>query len=292
MHSTSARRIRDLSLWLAIALAIQAAGGLWIPGLYRDNSWITSTYRATDSLALFLVAPALAISARFAFRGSARAELVRLGLVYKIFYNNFYFLFGTAFNRFFLLYVAIAVLSATALAVSIRQLDARTIEATIESNGKRRFASGILFAFGLLLLGLWTGQSLQFVLQGVLPGIITATGGPTHLVAALDLTLVVPCMLPAAWRLWRNRRWGVALSAAALVQGFFITLDLMLASPFQDRAGIADAWSTFPLWAAMFAGFAAGTAAVLAPNTKTGDLADEPESANAIFPGSDDLRRV
>ena len=48
---------RRLSLWTAGVLAVQAGGGLLVPGLYRDNPWIVSVYRGTDTNALLIDVP-------------------------------------------------------------------------------------------------------------------------------------------------------------------------------------------------------------------------------------------
>jgi hypothetical protein len=255
---------RTFSLLLAAVLAAQAAGGLLVPGLYRDNAWVTSALRSTDLDALLLDLPVLLASLAIALRGSTNARLVWLGTLYYLWYNNLYYLFS-AFNRFFLLYVAIFILSSFALVAALLDTDADAIARTAGPGVRRRTVAVILLASAGLLTVLWVGQSLLFVATGEVPQLVTDSGGPTHTVAALDLTTVVPPMVLGAVWLWRARPWGHVISAGMLVMGLLVVADLLVGAPFQQAAGIAGAWTMVPLWAAMGIGFAVGARLLLRP---------------------------
>jgi hypothetical protein len=60
----NASHSRNFTTLLSAVLALQAAGGLFIPGLYRDGIWAVSTYRGMDWLTLVLVVPALMLYIR------------------------------------------------------------------------------------------------------------------------------------------------------------------------------------------------------------------------------------
>jgi hypothetical protein len=260
------RQTRALTLWTAAALVLQAFGGAAIPGLYRDNAWIVSTFRATDLTALVLDVPVLLAAFAWASRGSSRGWAVWLGTLYYVFYNNLYFLLGTAFNRFFLVYVAITILSAFALVAAVAETPAMAVGASVARIPRRAIVS-ILLACAAVLAVMWVGQSLAYVATGTLPQIISDTGGITHVVAALDLTAIVPLLVFGAVRLWRSRPWGFVVSAGMLVQGILITVDLLVSAPFQAAAGVRDAWAMTPLWAVMLVAFGSGAAlAIRAPS--------------------------
>lgn len=192
MFTVPGIRARRYSLLTAVLLTAQAAGGLFIPGLYRDQAWVASVLRGQDFVALVLVVPLLIAAHIGSARGSARWHLVWLGVLYKVFYNNLY-------------YVA-------------------------------------------------NGQVPQLVIDG---------GGGTHLVAALDLTMIVPLMLVSGWLLWRSRPWGRVLAPAMLVQSTLIVVDLVVTPAFQAAAGIPDAWAMLPVWVTMGAAFLLGAGLLL-----------------------------
>lgn len=260
------RRTRNLTRWTTAALVLQALGGLVIPGLYRDNAWVVSTFRAADLTALVLDVPVLLAALAWASHGSARGWAVWLGALYYVFYNNLYFLLGSAFNRFFLVYVAITVLSAFTLVAAAIEAPA---EVTNDAGVRipRRTIASILLACAAILAIMWVGQSLAHVVTGTMPQLIADTGGITHIVAALDLTAIVPLLVLGAVRLWGGRPWGFVISAGMLVQGVLITCDLLVSAPFQAAAGIGDAWTMTPVWAGMLAAFGVGAALAVMPSS-------------------------
>src|ERR1044071_3889065 len=112
---------------IAVLALIASAGGLFWNGLYRDNTLVTAAFRGNDLITLVVAVPGLLIALRMIRRGSARAHLVGLGLLAYMLYNYVFYLYGAAFNRFFLLYVALVALSITALIISISSLDVQSI---------------------------------------------------------------------------------------------------------------------------------------------------------------------
>jgi hypothetical protein len=76
-------------------------------------------------------------------------------------------------------------------------------------------------------------------------------GGSTHLVAALDLTLLVPLYVIGAVLLWRGQNWGTIISGGMLVQATLVTVGLTITSPVQAAAGVQGAFTMLPLWGAM-----------------------------------------
>jgi hypothetical protein len=263
ISSVQFRKERIFTLLLAAAALIQSAGGLFLPNLYRDQRWVVSIYRGTDLVTLALVVPALIGSMLLAVRGSNRARLVWIGILFYIFYNNLYFLLATAFNRLFLVYVAIAILSAWTLVEALLHLDAGRICAKAGPSGPGKAAGAVLFACATILLAMWVGQGLDMMIRGRIPGILSDAGGTTHPVAALDLTLIVPFLYAGSVLLWKSRPWGHVLSAVMSVQCFIIALVLVVAAPFQAAWGIPNSWTFFPLWAGMAAGFLFSAVATL-----------------------------
>jgi hypothetical protein len=251
--SRTTRTAYVFSILLAMAVVLQAAGGLFIRGLYRENAWVVSVFKGTDFEALILDAPVLIVSLVVAMRGSIRARLILMGMVYYVFYNNMYYLFS-AFNRFFLLYVAMFILSSSALIALLLSTDAGEISG-MDRSGPRKTISVIMFANAAILSLMWIGQAVMFITSGILPKLIIDTGANTQMVAICDLTLIAPPLVLGGILLWQGRPWGRILATAMLVQCIAIVVDLIVTPPFQAVAGVKDAWTMVPLWALMGASF-------------------------------------
>ncbi len=248
--SSPSRLAYRLSLLLAAVMLIQCVGGLVMNGLYRDNSWVSSIFYGTDLVTLVVVLPLLIWSTVSAARGSARGRLVFLGVVYYAFYNNVYYLFS-AFNRFFLVYVAINILSSFTVVAALLGSEVKPIGEGYNRGAHCRWISVVMLICAAILAVMWVGQSGMYIANGQLPQLISDTGSATHMVAICDLTLIVPLLALGAVWLWKGRPWGYAVSTAMLVQCTIITVVLVVGAPFQAVAGIKDAWTMVPLWGLM-----------------------------------------
>ena len=76
-----------------------------------------------------------------------------------------------------------------------------------------------MLLWGLMLGTLWSSQAMAYLRDGTLPELLGITGQPVHLIAAMDLTLVVPFFLLAGWWLWQGNPWGVVLGVISNVKG-------------------------------------------------------------------------
>jgi hypothetical protein len=181
-----------LSAIVALLALIASTGGLFWDGLYRDNKLVTAALRGNDLITLVIAVPGLVITLLMARRDSNRARLIGMGLLAYMLYNYVFYLYGAAFNRFFLLYVALVALSVAALIASVSTLDVHRISLAFHPRTPVRWISGYMLVFGLLLGGMWIAMSLSFVVTGQLPSPITQTGHPTGVVFATDLSMLMP----------------------------------------------------------------------------------------------------
>ena len=253
-----------LSVLTAVAAAVQSAGGILFPGIYRDNAWVTATWHGTDVVTLFIAVPLLLIAVYYAQRGSCRGELLRIGMLFYVLYNNMYYLFGTAYNGFFLLYPFIFVLSAGALVSALLTIDAERIAAHFRPGARMKGIAAWMFLLTAILLANALGEYIPFVLSGKVPQVTLDTGLNTSLVAICDLTLWVPLLvLGCAWLL-RSRPWGYIIAALILVSTGIYCIGLAAATWYQDLAGIPGVMASMPLWIALAAGSLVSSAALLA----------------------------
>ncbi|HEX6501021.1 MAG TPA: hypothetical protein VF054_18625 [Micromonosporaceae bacterium] len=236
---TALRAARVMSAIVAVLMATSAAGGLWITGLYRDPPSLVAAFRGYDLVAL-AVAPVLAVVLVASRRGSARIELLWLGILAYAVYNYAFYVFGAAFNAFFLIHAALFALALFAFVLALANLDVAGRVAVAART--RRFVPWI---GGLLVLAavigvFWAYSSLRFAVTGepvqTLPVVLPDAG--LHLAYALDLSVLVPSYLLTAILLWRRVAWGYVLATALLAAGVAHQLAYLSAMAFQWRAGV------------------------------------------------------
>lgn len=116
----------QVSTVIALLLAVAAGAGLFVHGVYRNNAFATAAFRGSDLVSLVVAVPTLLVSAVLARKGSRRAHLVWLGTLGYVAYTYIY-TFGIAFNRLFLVYLALLSLSVFAIVRSVVALDAQDI---------------------------------------------------------------------------------------------------------------------------------------------------------------------
>jgi hypothetical protein len=233
-----------VSVVVAVLLVFASLGGLLLHGLYRDNAWSIAAFRGNDLATLLLAVPVLVVALVLARGGSERARLVWFAVLAYNVYNYAFYLFGTAFNDFFLLYAALVSLSLIALAFAIPAVAA--IRWPVR-RARAGVAAGYMAVVGVMFGAMWVIQAVQFLASGTVPKVIADSGLHTSIVFALDLTLIVPAMLIGAVLLWRGHPAGVVLGVAMNVLGALYMAALAIAGAFQARAGISGAsWAAPP----------------------------------------------
>ena len=268
-----------ISIVIAALATAASATGLIVDGLYRDNDFVTATWRGADLVTLVVAVPVLVASLVLSMRGSRRGRLVWLGMLDYTLYTYAFYLFGAAFNRLFLVYAALVALSILALVFALPHLDVREIGENFRAGASVALVSGWMLLLAVGLGGLWIAQSLIFVATGDVPGSVEKTEHPTNVVFALDLTLLVPFLVLGAVWLGQRRPWGYALAAILNVKGAVYPLTLASGTVFAHRAGEAGL-AELPLWAALAVGCLLACRSLLgnmrSAETATRESADHP----------------
>jgi len=248
MTSSKIRTALILSTLLAIFAAFASAGGLLLQGLYRDNLFVTSAWKGNDLITLFIAVPILVAAMIFSRRGSLKAQLVWMGALDYMLYNYAFYLFGAAFNWFFLLYVTLLGLSIFALIFGLTQLDVDGIGQKVRARMPVGWIAGYMLFVAMGLSLIYIAQSLGFIFTGDVPAIVTNTGHPTNVVFALDLTLLVPFLVLGAIWLIRRKPWGFVLAGILTIKGPLYTIVLTAGSLWAANAGVPDVAGQVPLW--------------------------------------------
>jgi hypothetical protein len=244
-----------LSAIIAVLTVVAAAGGLFIDDLYRDNAFATTAWRGTDLVTLAVAVPLLVAALILSLRGSFRAQLVWLGMLDYALYNYAYYLFGTAFNRFFLIYVTLFALSILALIAALVNIEVKEIRQRFRDRTPVKWIGGFMLFVAVGIGGLWIAQSLSFVATGQVPEFIVQVDHPTSVVFALDLSMVVPFLILGAVWLWKRRPWGYVLASILCVKGTVYMLALVVLSTGAMTADFPSVSAELPMWGLLSLGF-------------------------------------
>jgi hypothetical protein len=256
---------RFLSALILTLMVIASAGGLLITDLYRDAASVNAMLRAYDLVTLTVVAPVLALVLLPSVRESRRAQLVWVSALAYGAYNYAMYVFGSAFNSFFLMHVALFSLSVFALALALVNLDVTAMARQFRRRAPVRVISGLLLLTGVSLGAMWIFYSLRFAFTGEFPkeSLLVLPQEAIHLGYTLDLALLVPTEILAAVLLWRRAPWGYVLATVTLLFGAVYQVNYMTALVFQAQAEVPGATSFDPVEPYIAAVFAIGAAIML-----------------------------
>jgi hypothetical protein len=250
-----------LSIAFGLLMLVQAITGLLWPGRYRDPEWIRLTWLGNDWVTLLVAVPLLFAGIAGAARGAVPARLLWLGALGYGAYNYAFYLFGAALNAFFLLYVLGVVFAAAALIVALSHLEAAAVAAAFRPRTPVRAIGGALIFTGVGLASVWIVLWAAYVFGGrptpVEPDAF-------RVVAALDLTAMVPALIAGGALLWRRRPWGYVIAALASIQGALYLLVLSVNSILAIRWGCSAAPGELPIWGALLILMASIAAILLA----------------------------
>jgi hypothetical protein len=244
-----------LSGIITLLAAVASGGGLVMKNLYNDNAFVKMAWHTNDIITLFVVVPLLIMAIFLAQKDNTRWFLILLGLLGYVFYNFAFYLFGAAFNVFFLVYAALLSLSACTLVLFLSQSSLTDIALNFSEKTPVKWVSGYLLLIALMLFMVELSMIVPFLTSGTIPETIRLTGTTTSVVFALDFSIVIPVSVIAAVLLWQRRSWGFVMGIIMLVKGFTYGLVLSIgtaALAYSDAYGKWD--SLMPLYLALVIG--------------------------------------
>jgi hypothetical protein len=251
--------LNRLSYFLSVAISVLAiaasAGGLFIGNLYRDNAFVKSAWSANDIITLFVVVPLLLLSIYLSNKGSQRWKLIWIGLLGYMVYNFAFYLFGAAFNIFFLLYTALFSLSGFTLLHMLWQISAEPVNEQFPEKIPVKWISAYLMLMPVMLFIAELGMIIPFLTWGKLPETIQLTGNSTSVVFALDFSIIIPAFIASAILLWQRKNWGYILAVMMLVKGFTYGLVLCLGTALLAYSPTYSKWDPLmPLYVSLAVG--------------------------------------
>jgi hypothetical protein len=259
------RLARGLTAALLAVMSVQAVMGLVVQTAYRDVDWIRATWFGNDWVTLLVAVPLLLTGFVRAAAGSIRGLLLWLGLIGYALYNYAFYLFGAALNAFFPLYVAALVLAATLLILALSHIEARRVAESFRPTTPVRFIGGSLMFVGLGLASVWTVMWAFYIFAGRPTPIETEA---FKLVAALDLSLMIPTLTVGGVLLWRRMPCGYVIAAIAATQSALYLFVLSVNSLVAIQRGIANRPGELPIWGTLTI-FTAAVAVLVFANVRS-----------------------
>lgn len=254
MPASRSRSSTFLTVALVVASFVAAVSGLFWPDLYRDpasgSGLFSRAYWHGNDLVTLVVALPVAIGALLRTRrGSARARVVWLAMVYFLLYNFSFYLFGATMSRLYPLHLGIVLVAGLLLAVTA--YGDQVPRAASTGGGWRLVAAGYLGLLALIVVVLWTTQCLGSLDEGTSG---TDKGEFIRTVAALDTVLLaMPHAVCCRWLVLRRpvaRAAGAALSLSTATY----MLVLVAQAVTNARAGVGEASGEIGQWAVLAIG--------------------------------------
>lgn len=210
--------------WIVILTAmIISLLGIFFNDFYRDNPFIKSIWRGNDVITLLITIPLILFSMHKTRENPLKFNnyfILWLGGLWYMIYNYFFYIYGAAFNVFFLGYIIIIIGSIFGLINGLIAFGSHIDQIVTESVIKRSFAgySRFLLLFGIVLGSMWTLLASSFLFTGEVPTAITQTGHPTGVVFATDLIFLVTPLIALSYYLSKNNKWAILLTPIILVK--------------------------------------------------------------------------
>jgi len=199
----------------AVALAA-AASSFFLPGILAGPAVAQGNLRGTALVVMALALPSLVVSMRLTSRGSVRALIVWFASVGYVLYQAVLFVFGTPFNRLFLLYVAMLSLSVWSLVALVRQTDVAALSGRFDARLPARGVAAYVGALAILNTLAWLRTIVPALASDEPASFLEGSGMITNPVFVQDLAVWLPLMTVAAWWLWHRRAWGQLVAGAML----------------------------------------------------------------------------
>lgn len=232
MKTQSLKAETVLSIIIVILSAIASLGGLFIKNLYHDNAFVKAAWFTNDLITLLVVVPLLLIALIQSKKDSLRWQLVWVGLLGYVFYNFAFYLFGAAFNAFFLIYTALFSLSGFTLLRMLFYLNTLPVAESFSERIPVKWICVYLMLMPLMLFIAELSMIFPFLTSGKIPETIISTNHPTSVVFALDFSFIIPAFIASAVLLWQRKHWGFILATMMLVKGFTYGLVLCIGTAF------------------------------------------------------------
>jgi hypothetical protein len=185
-------------------------------GLYRfDTIFSAATFKGVDVITLVLSVPLLAIAFILYRHNSLRGGLLLISSIPYFIYIGASMTFSAAFNRIFLLYVALLSISLFTFMVALTTIDLSTLSRHIMLGMTHRGIAILMFVAGIGTFILWLSELVNPMLTGSTP----ANLGPytTMFTHGFDSAIITPATVLTGIFLLQRKPLGYLFAAPLMV---------------------------------------------------------------------------
>jgi hypothetical protein len=228
-----------LSILVALLVAVASLAGLVWEEIYAaEPTSMTMQAQGQDLVNVVWVVPLFLIVLYFLRRGSLRARLAWIGILFYFVYTYLIAATAVAYNRMFLVYVAAYAVPLALLIVGLTSLKMDALAGSFKSTFPRRGIGIFQIVAGVGVLLMWLGDILPSLITGEPPARLMEQVSQSLVVQAMDLGLVVPMCLVGGIALLRTEPVGYLLSAISMIKVVTLVTAIISMIVFMARAGI------------------------------------------------------
>jgi hypothetical protein len=213
--------------------SVQVAG----QGIYfYDTLFTASLSWGTDLVTLFVCLPPLALAAWLTQRGSLRGGILLTGVLAYFLYYGASLGLGIAYNRLFLVYIALFSASFYAFILAFTAFDLSSLGERIAPRFPRRGAAIFMIVVGLGLALIWLSDAVGAAIANRPP----AGLGPytTIVTYTLDIGVIAVACIVAAVQLFRRAALGYLLSGVLSIMLVLVATMVVGQTVMQLNAGV------------------------------------------------------
>ena len=208
-----------LSLLVALLMTFASIAGLMYQEVFYPDGELVLSFVPSDAFNLAVGLPLLLVSLWLARRGSLIGLLTWPGALFYVLYEYVPYLIAAPPNMLFLLYLAIAALSAYTLIRVLANVDGQAVRQRFAGFVPARTSAGILLGLALLVIVRQTALILAALT-------VQTPVNRIELSAWIaDFAVAVPALLVVGVQLWRRRALGYVAGA-----GLFLAYALLALS--------------------------------------------------------------
>jgi len=206
-------------------------------GVYqKDTLFFGAGFKGQDAVVLLLAVPLLVISIILYQRGSLTGHLLLTGILGYFLYVYASMALGAAYNRFFLVYIALFSASLFAFIQVFSKVEIESIASHIPGGLPGRGLAIFMLVSGVVTLFVWGAPLVSALVQGGPPDRMDSY--TTMVTYALDLAIITPATILCAVLVLQGDPMGYVIAVPLLTLIVLLAPQIILSTVFQKSAGV------------------------------------------------------
>ena len=216
--------------------------------IYQDGAWVNAQWLGQDSVSLFIATPFLLLARYQAVRHQSwKWKLVWSGILFYFFYTYAFFMFAAQLTFLYLFHLPIFSLATIGFVVSLIDI----FQPEFEISATKVWIKNVVIVYftlmSIMISVLWLKDIFSHLTiagyQSDMPD-----GEAPLIIYSLDLAIIIPLMLLAAFGYWRKKQYAYKLTAIMLVKTSTLGFALMGMSLSMFLKGISPDTFLIILW--------------------------------------------